>query len=392
MTNHFDEYIERRNTNSLKYDFAVERNRPADILPLWVADMDFRIAQPILEDLQSAISHGIFGYSEVKTPYFQAIHGWMQEHFGWSPKEDWLIKTPGVVFAIAMAIQAYTKRGDAVLIQQPVYYPFGECILDNGRKLVNSELIYENGYYRIDFDDFEKKIIENEVKLFLLCSPQNPTGRVWRREELTHLADICLRHHVIILSDEIHADFTYEGHSHIVFASLSEEIANQTITCTSPTKTFNIAGLQISNIFISNDDLRNKFRHRMDAAGYSQCNAMGLIAAQSAYTRGEPWYQELKTYLAGNLEYTRSFLREHIPEIKLIEPEGTYLVWLDCHDLGLDSRALQKFITNDAKLWLDGGYIFGKASALFERINIACPRSTLKQALEQLEMAVQTLR
>lgn len=391
MATNFDEYIERRGTNCLKYDFAVERNRPEDVLPLWVADMDFRIAEPILTDLHAAVDHGIFGYSEVKTPYFQAVHDWLFTHHGIETKEEWLIKTPGIVFAIAMAIQAYTKPGESVLLQQPVYYPFTECIVDNGRKLVNSELIYENGRYQIDFKDFEQKIVEYDVKLFLLCSPQNPTGRVWTEEELKQMAEICIKHHVIVLADEIHADFVYEGQKHIPFLAVSNEISEQTILCTSPTKTFNFAGLQISNIFIPNQELRKQFKKRVDAAGYSQCNAMGLIATQSAYTKGELWYQEVKAYIKSNLDYTREFLKTRIPQIKLVEPEGTYLIWLDCSGLGIDSRALQDLVEKDARLWLDGGYIFGKASALFERINIACPRTTLTQALEQLETAVNHL-
>lgn len=391
MATNFDEYIERRGTNCLKYDFAVERNRPEDVLPLWVADMDFRIAEPILTDLHAAVDHGIFGYSEVKTPYLQAVHDWLFTHHGIETKEEWLIKTPGIVFAIAMAIQAYTKPGESVLLQQPVYYPFTECIVDNGRKLVNSELIYENGRYQIDFKDFEQKIVEYDVKLFLLCSPQNPTGRVWTEEELKQMAEICIKHHVIVLADEIHADFVYEGQKHIPFLAVSNEISEQTILCTSPTKTFNFAGLQISNIFIPNQELRKQFKKRVDAAGYSQCNAMGLIATQSAYTKGELWYQEVKAYIKSNLDYTREFLKTRIPQIKLVEPEGTYLIWLDCSGLGIDSRALQDLVEKDARLWLDGGYIFGKASALFERINIACPRTTLTQALEQLETAVNHL-
>lgn len=391
MSVNFDEIIDRRNTNSLKYDFAKERNRPEKILPLWVADMDFRIASPILEDIHAAVNHGIFGYSEVKSEYFQAVAGWFSSHFNWMPKEEWLIKTPGIVFAIAAAINAFTKEGDAVLIQQPVYYPFKECVLDNNRILVNNQLTYQDGHYSINFEDFEQKIMENKVKLFLLCSPHNPVGRVWTKEELKRLGEICIKHDVIILSDEIHCDFTYEGHTHTVFASLSEEFANHSIVCTSPTKTFNFAGLQVSNIFIPNEILRKKFKHSIAASGYSQLNTLGLVATKSAYTKGESWYLELKKYLKDNLNFVRSFLEERIPKIKLVEPEGTYLIWLDCHELGLCNQDLNNLIVYKANLWLDGGYLFGKETTQFERINIACPRATLEKALKQLEAAVNSL-
>lgn len=393
MSYSFDQIIDRKNTNSLKYDFAKERNRPEHILPLWVADMDFQIAEPILTDIRAAVEHGIFGYSEAKTPYFTAVHDWFLKHYHWDTKEEWLIKTPGIVFALAMAVKAYTNPGDAVLIQAPVYYPFHEVIQDNDRVLINNELQYENGTYHIDFADFEEKIVSNNVKLFLLCSPHNPVGRVWRKEELERIAQICLSHNVIIVSDEIHCDFTFPGHTHTTFATLSKEVENQCVICTSPTKTFNFAGLQISNIFIPNEELRKKFKHQIDAAGYSQVNTFGLIASQSAYTKGEEWLVELKKYLLSNLDYLRTFLQERIPKIKLIEPEGTYLIWLDCHELGLSNTELRDFITYKANLWLDGGYLFSKNkdAAQFERINIACPRATLKQALEQLETAVNSL-
>jgi cystathionine beta-lyase len=388
MSANFDEIIDRRNTNSLKYDFGMERKHTDDLLPLWVADMDFRLPDEIINDLSKAVSHGIFGYSESKDNYFKVVHDWFLNHFSWDTKKEWLIKTPGVVFAIALAIKAYTNEGDSVLIQQPVYYPFSECILDNNRKLINSQLLYKDGKYSIDFEDFEDKIINNNVKLFLLCSPQNPTGRVWTKEELTKLGNICLRHNVIILADEIHCDFTYPGFTHTAFASINKDFEENSIICTAPSKTFNMAGLQISNIFIANEKLRKGFKHELDASGYSQLNTFGLVACQSAYAKGEPWLNDLKAYLKDNLDYLRTFLKEHLPEIKLVEPEGTYLIWLDCSALGINYKELENIVTNKAKLWLDGGIIFGRQTALFERINIACPRSILEKALTSLEQAV----
>ena len=388
MGTNFDEIIDRKNTNSLKYDFGMERKHRDDLIPLWIADMDFRLPDVIISDIQAAVAHGIFGYSDTKESYFTPLHDWFSNHFKWDIKKEWLIKTPGVVYAIALAIKAFTKEGDSVLIQQPVYYPFSECIHDNNRKLINNQLVYENGKYSIDFDDFEAKIINENVKLFLLCNPQNPTGRVFTKEELTQLGEICLKHKVIVLSDEIHCDFTYPGHTHTVFASISEEFANNSIICTSPSKTFNMAGMQTSNIFIPNKTIRNGFIHELDASGYSQLTTLGLVACQSAYSNGNEWLKELKTYLKGNLDYARIFIKEKLPEIKLVEPEGTYLIWLDCSNLGVSYKELEKIVIDKAKLWLDGGIIFGKETALFERINIACPRSVLVQALTNLEIAI----
>lgn len=391
MKYNFDEIIDRSNTDSLKYDFGLERKKRDDLIPLWIADMDFRIPDEVLFDLSQSVAHGIFGYTETKQDYFDAIHHWFHKRFSWDTSPEWLVKTPGVVFAIALAIRAYTMEGEAVMIQQPVYYPFSECILDNRRRIVNNQLYYENGRYIIDFEDMEKQIIKEKVKLLLFCSPQNPTGRVWTREELMKVGQLCLKHGVIVLSDEIHCDFTYPGHKHTVFASLCESFAFNSIICTSPSKTFNIAGLQVSNIFIPDKLLRAKFLQQFYASGYSQLNTLGLVACKSAYQNGEIWLTELQFYLAENLSYVRSFLRDNLPEIKLVEPDGTYLVWLDFSQLGIPYKKLETLITEKAKLWLDGGVIFGRQTALFERINIACPRSILVKAMTSLERAIQSV-
>ena len=356
----FNKIINRNNTKSLKYDFAKERNMPEDLLPLWVADMDFQTSPEIIEALNKAVSHGIYGYSEGKEEYFDAVYNWYNDNFNWQVKKEWLIKTPGVVFAIVLAINALTNEGDSVLIQNPVYYPFTEVIIDNNRKLVNNSLVRNGKKYEIDFEDFEKKIIENNVKLFILCSPHNPVGRVWKKWELEKIGDICLKHNVKIVSDEIHSDFVYPENKHIVFSSLDEKYQNITITCTAPTKTFNLAGLQISNIFIPNLEIRKKVLKQLDRVGYSQVNLMGLVACEAAYKYGRQWLNELKEYLLDNLNFLRDYLETNIPQIKLIEPEGTYLIWLDCSALGLEDKELEKFIVEKAKLWLDSGYIFGK--------------------------------
>ena len=384
----FDTVIDRKGTKSLKYDFALERGKREDVLPMWVADMDFPTAPEVLEALERTVRHGIFGYSEGKEDYFRAVAGWYQEQFGWEVRPEWLIKTPGVVFAIAAAIRALTKEGDGVLIQQPVYYPFSEVITDNGRKLVNSPLRLVNGRYEMDFDDFEKKIREQGVKLFLLCSPHNPVGRVWEEWELRRAGEICLNYGVQIIADEIHSDFTYQGHKHHVFASLDPRFAKESITCTAPTKTFNLAGLQVSNIFIPNPEICLKVKKEIAAAGYSQLGIMGLTACQAAYESGGGWLRELKEYLTENLRFTREFLKERIPQLTLIEPEGTYLVWIDFRGLALTEEQREDLIVNHARLWLDSGAMFGSDGEGFERFNIACPRQTLRQALEQLEAAI----
>lgn len=387
----FDRQIDRRNTNSLKYDFAVERGRPADVLPLWVADMDFPAPQPVLDALQRAVAHGIFGYSEVKGAYFAAVAGWFERNFGWRPQPQWLVKTPGVVFALAMAVRALTRPGDAVLIQPPVYYPFFSVIRDNDRRVAESPLCLRDGHYGIDFEDLERKIVDAQVKLLLLCSPHNPVGRVWTSEELRRIGEICRGYDVRIVSDEIHCDFAFAGHPHRILLEACPELADRTIVCTAPSKSFNLAGLQVSNIWIPDAGLRAAFLKEIDRSGYSQLNCLGLVACQAAYEQGGDWLDACRSYLRENLDFLRAFLREHIPQIRLVEPEGTYFAWLDCSGLGLDSDALDAFIANRARLWLDAGHIFGGGAGQFQRVVLACPRATLKQALGQLKRAVEAL-
>lgn len=391
MKYNFDEIVDRRNTDCLKYDFAVERGKPADVLPLWVADMDFRTAPGIIEQAVADASFGIYGYTESKEDYFRAIADWYETYFDWKVERRWLVKTPGIVFAIGVAVQAFTNPGEAVMIQQPVYYPFSEVIQDSDRKLVNSPLVLQDGHYEIDFADFEQKIVDEKVKLFVLCSPHNPVGRVWKKEELQRIGDICLKYGVKVVSDEIHSDFVYEGSRHYVFATVDERFADISIICTAPSKTFNLAGLQVSNIFIPNPQIRRAFRKQVSAVGYSQVNMIGLHACKAAYETGREWLEELKQYLKGNLDYVRGYLQENLPQIKLIEPEGTYLIWLDCRDLGLTEEKLEHLIVQEAKLWLDSGAIFGVDGEGFERINIACPRAVLEEALKRLKAAVDVL-
>ena len=380
----FDEIIDRKGTDCLKYDFAKRRGLPEDVLPLWIADMDFRTSSYVEDALIDRTKHGIFGYSEVKEDYFRAVAGWMNRHHNWNVEPGWLIKTPGVVFALAMAVKAYTEVGDCVLIQQPVYYPFSEVIEDNERVIVSNDLyLGTDNRYHIDFEDFEKKIVEHHIKLFLLCNPHNPSGRVFTKEELTKLGDICLKHGVIVVSDEIHNDFVFKG-EHTVFASVKKEYEDISIICTSPSKTFNLASMLISNIFIPNKKLKSKFRHEVDAAGISQLGVLGLEAAKAAYEKGDEWYEKMMAYVRENIEYVKKYVEEHMPGVKVIDGEGTYLVWLDFRATGIEAEELDHRIIYDAKLWLDSGKIFGETGLGFQRINVATPRKIVTECLERI--------
>lgn len=387
----FDIVVDRKNTKSLKYDFAEKRGKPKDILPLWVADMDFKTSSYIVDALKMMSIHGIYGYSDTKEEYFEILKNWMKRRHDWEVKEEWLVKTPGIVFALATAVKAFTKENEAVLIQQPVYYPFSEVVEDNHRKLVINALKQDaDGKYYIDYEDFERKIVEENVKLFFLCNPHNPVGRVWTREELLKLGDICLKHHVLVVSDEIHGDFVFKR-AHTVFTKVREAYQDISIVCTSPSKTFNIAGFQVSNIFIANEALYKRFCKQIDAAGYSQLNLAGLVACEAAYAHGDEWLDAVLAYIRKNAEFTENFLKEKLPKVKMTELEGTYLVWLDFREYGLSDTKLNQRIVHKAGLWLDRGDMFGKGGAGFQRINIACPRSTLEEALEKLVLAFEDI-
>ncbi|MDR2459446.1 MAG: pyridoxal phosphate-dependent aminotransferase [Deltaproteobacteria bacterium] len=388
MPYNFDEIIPRKGTNCIKYDFAKERGMPEDLLPMWVADMDFRTPKEVIEALIKVASHGIFGYSEAKDDYFLAVRNWFATRFGFEPQREWLKKTPGVVYALNTAIKAFTKEGDGVLIQSPVYYPFFSGIKNNQRTLVDSPLRYENGRYSIDFADFEEKLKTSRAKLFLLCSPHNPVGRVWSREELLKLGQLCLKYNCLVLSDEIHCDFVFEGYRHLVFNTVDPRFNDITILCTAPSKTFNLAGLMISNVFIANRETKQLFAKEMERTGLSQLSVMGLAANTAAYQYGAGWLSELLAYLQGNLATARSFIQKELKGVSLVEPEGTYLLWLDFKALGRSHEEINDLIVHKAKLWLDEGLIFGENGRYFQRINIACPRSVLEEALAKLKAAL----
>ncbi len=383
----FDQVIDRHGTNSLKFDFAEKLGYPADVLPLWLADMDFPAPPAALEALRKAVDHGIFGYSDSREDYFRAAAGWFSRRFGWETQPEWLVKAPGVVYALAMAVRGLTEPGDAVLVQPPVYGPFYSVVRDNGRTLVESPLVYKNWKYTIDFEDFEQKITENQVKMFILCSPHNPAGRVWTLDELRRMGEICQRHQVYVVSDEIHCDFAFPEHPHHIFAAAVPALAARAVVCTAPSKTFNLAGLQASNIWIPGEETRARFVRAVQQSFGGSVNSLGLVACQAAYEGGEAWLDACKDYLRGNLDYLRGFLAERLPKIRLVEPEGTYFAWLDCTALGLDAQTLNETIIRKARLWLDAGEIFGACAVQFQRVVLACPRATLAEALDRLAQA-----
>ncbi len=387
MGYNFNTVVDRHGTNSIKTDLAVVRGKPADVLSLWVADMDFPTSPAILEALHNKVDHGIFGYSCMDDDFFAALKNWMQTEHDFSPERRELVTTPGVVFGISCAIKAFTDEGDAVIIQTPVYYPFKNMIELNKRKLVTSSLYEKDGKYYIDFEDFEKKIKENNVKLFILCSPHNPVSRVWTREELQKLSDICLRNNVIVFADEIHNDFVYEPNKHTVFSNLSPEAAENSIVSMSVSKTFNLAGLQFSTNFIKNPVLRKKFRDEKDKTGYDEPSLMGLTAACAAYKNGKPWLLDLHKHLKENIDFVRNFLAKKLPSVRLIEPEGTFLLWLDFSKLGLSDSEIDDIIVNKAKVWLDRGTMFGPEGEYYQRINVATPRPVLEDALNRIANA-----
>ena len=387
----FDAPVDRRGTDCLKFDRAVQRHRSPDLLSLWVADMDFRTPDEVIDAIGERARHGVFGYTEPGEAYFRAVANWMGMRYGLSVAQDETIVTPGVVFALATCVRAFTKPGDAVLVQRPVYYPFTGVVQENGRTLANAPLVYRDGAYAVDLDAFERVVRESGAKLFLLCNPHNPAGRVWTREELAGMGGICAAHGVTVVSDEIHMDFARPGFAHVPFATLSRELAGIAVTCTSASKTFNLAGLQVANVAIGDERLRAAFAAEVSASGYSQPNTLGLVATQAAYEHGAEWLAQLKDYLEGNWKLLADHLARHAPELHLVPAEGTYLAWIDCRALGLGARELERFVEDEAGLWLDCGHIFGPEGAGFIRINIATQRSYLQQALSQLTCAVARL-
>lgn len=387
MKYNFDEIMDRKKTESVKW--AQRPNIPQDALPLWVADMDFRSPIEVIQALQDRVEHGVFGYPRIPEEYHQAIIAWMQNRHQWQIEKSWIVRVPGVVPAMNISVRAFLRPGDKVLIQQPVYTPFMQSIEQNGAQIVNSPLKLNGTRYEIDFEDFEKKAQDPSVKLFFLCNPHNPVGRVWSKEELERLGEICLKHNVLVFSDEIHQDLVYRGATHIPFASLSAELANICMTATAPSKTFNIAGLHAANVIISNKALRQEFMREVNRVSVGSLNVLGIVATTAAYTHGADWLEQAMDYIEGNKDYVMRFIEEQLPMLKVVPPEATYLLWLDCRAVGLDNQELTDFMLHKAGLWLNDGYAYGEEGSGFVRLNIACPRKILEQAMQQLKDAIE---
>lgn len=384
----FDEIVPRRDTHSYKWDGALEE----DVLPMWVADMDFRTAPPVVEALRGRVEHGIFGYTKVPAAYYEAVINWFSRRHGWQIERDWMIYTSGVVPALSAVLKALTVPGDRVLVQTPVYNCFFSSIRNNGCEVVASPLVYGNETYRINFEDLERKAADPKVKLLLLCNPHNPAGRVWTRQELTRIGDICLRNEVMVVADEIHGELVYPGHTYTPFASLSHAFRMNSVTCTSPSKAFNLAGLQIANIIAADEHMRRKIDKAINIHEVCDVNPFGVEALMAAYNHGEEWLEELKQYLWANYTYLKAYFQEHLPRFPVVRPEGTYLVWVDCAVLQRPSREIVQTLLKEEKLWVNEGSLYGEAGEGFIRINIACPRQTLTDGLHRLKKGLDATR
>lgn len=380
----FDTVVNRKNTNAIKYDLAKKRGKPEDAVSLWVADMDFPTAPCIQKAVAEKATHGIWGYSRPDNRYYDALKKWYKERHNFEVQNEWVVNTPGVCFALATAVKAFTNEGESVLIQKPVYYPFFNIINSLQRKVVNSSLILKNNHYEIDFDDFERKIVQENVKMFILCSPHNPGGRVWTKQELQKISEICLAHNVLVVSDEIHSDITFGSNVHTVYGSLSEQALKNSIICTAPSKSFNLAGLQFSNIFIADEKLRKAFSKELDKTGYDEPSVFGIVAATAAYSEGADWFDSVKSYIWENILFAKKYIEENASQIKVLVPEGTYLLWLDFSNTGLSDSEINDRVLNKAKVWLDSGSMFGKEGEKFQRINCATPRIILEDALKRI--------
>ncbi|MGB3703411.1 MAG: MalY/PatB family protein, partial [Anaerolineales bacterium] len=399
----FDEEFDRKGTHSVKWEFAQEGEDllefehtdrcfgPDRVLPLWVADMDFRSPEPVVEALKERAEHGIFGYCAPTSDFYQSVVSWMERRNGWIIDPDWILLTPGVVPALNMLVRTFTRPGEKVLIQPPVYYPFYGAVENNDAQLVTNPLVLEGGGYRMDLTDLEAKCSDPQVKMAILCSPHNPVGRVWTEEELHNFGQICIENDILVVSDEIHGDLIYHEHVFTPFAKISETFAQNSIICTAPSKTFNLAGLLTSCIIIPNDELRSRFADILLDNGLFGMNTFGAVALQAAYDHGEEWLEQMFEYVEGNLEYLNAFVAEYIPQLEVIQPGGTYLVWLDCRKLQLGGMDLKRLMYDEARVYLDEGFIFGPEGEGFERINIACPRSILIEALDRIRKVINEL-
>lgn len=384
----FDEIIERRGTHTVKYDLRRLIFGREEVIPLWVADMDFRTPEFIVEAVQQRAAHEIYGYTIRPEAFYQSIQGWLLRRHNWKIKKNWIAFSPGVVPALALCVQAFTQPGDKILVQPPVYFPFFSTIKDNGRQLINNPLKLVNGRYQMDLADLEEKI-DARTRMIFISNPHNPGGSVWTPNELKALGELCIKHHIIMVSDEIHSDLVFPNHKHTPLASLSEAIANQTITTMAPSKTFNMAGLATAFAVISNPQLYQQYQQKLDDFHLGNGNLFGVAALTAAYQQGDVWLDSLMEYLTGNVDFVIDFLARELPAIVPIRPEATYLLWLDFSALGYSQQELQQRLIGEAGLGLNDGVMFGFGGTGYQRLNVACPRQVLAQAMEQLKAAFQ---
>ena len=394
----FNQICDRKNTNCFKWDFIQSIFGNDDVIPMWVADMDFPVATPIVEALKRRAEHEFYGYTKASTDVIQSVVDRMWDKYAWKIKPEWIVFTPGVVPALNIAVRMLTHPGDEIILQEPVYYPFFPAVTSSGCQIVNNQLKLINGRYEMDYEDLEHQFharigmlpVPNRIKAIMLCNPHNPVGRLWNKEELTKLGDIAIKHGVVVISDEIHCELLFKDHQHTPFASISEEFEQNSIVCMSPSKTFNLAGLEVSSIIIPNKKLRHLFINTRTGI-LPEPNLFGYTALEAAYRFGDEWLDQLLDYLQGNLDFLLKYFANRIPKIKVIKPQGTYLIWLDCRDLGMDDMTLRNFMRDKAKVGFDDGFLFGSGGSGFQRMNIACPRPILEEALIRIETMVNKL-
>jgi len=394
----FNQICDRKNTNCFKWDFIQSIFGNDDVIPMWVADMDFPVATPIVEALKRRAEHEFYGYTKASTDVIQSVVDRMWDKYAWKIKPEWIVFTPGVVPALNITVRMLTHPGDEIILQEPVYYPFFPAVTFSGCQIVNNQLKLINGRYEMDYEDLEHQFharigmlpVTSRIKAIMLCNPHNPVGRLWSKEELTKLGDIAIKHGVVVISDEIHCELLFKDHQHTPFASISEEFEQNSIVCMSPSKTFNLAGLEVSSIIIPNKKLRHLFINTRTGI-LPEPNLFGYTALEAAYRFGDEWLDQLLDYLQGNLDFLLKYFANRIPKIKVIKPQGTYLIWLDCRDLGMDDMTLRNFMRDKAKVGFDDGFLFGSGGSGFQRMNIACPRPILEEALIRIETMVNKL-
>ncbi|MDY0076531.1 MAG: PatB family C-S lyase [Bacteroidales bacterium] len=389
MTYDFDKQIDRSETSSIKYDLRKTIFGSEEVLPMWVADMDFETPDFIRDAVKARAEHPIYGYTFRNDSYHQAQIDWFKKRYDWEIEKDWIVFTPGIVPALNMAVLALTNRGDKIIVQPPVYFPFFTAVSNHNRELVNNELIKEDGTYRMNFEQLEEQAAD--ARMLILCNPHNPVGRAWRREELDKLADICVRHNLLVISDEIHADLVLPGHKHTPFASVHPGLKASLLTMHAASKTFNLAGLATSSVIIEDETLRNQFKQFVDFLHVGMGNIFGAVATETAFREGGEWHKQMLHYVSENVNYFTDQLSAKLPQLKVFKPEATYMVWLDFNAFGLDDVALKSYIIKEAGLGLNAGIDFGSGGSGFMRINLACPRQTVELAVEKLILAFSKL-